>query len=448
MSTDLTKVDPAWAWSEFTPSDEQPWDRAAAAHLYRRAGFGATWGQLEIAAERSPAEVIDELLNPGAKAAKFERDMAPLDENVLAAGNVEGLPGWWLYRMLHSPDPLLEKLTLFWHGHFATSAAKVNDVRMMLAQHQLFRRHARGQFGPLVHAISRDPAMLVYLDSATNRKTHPNENYARELMELFCLGTGNYTERDIQELARAFTGWEVHRKKFVFNQYEHDEGRKTILGRTGHFGGVDGVKIVLAQKAAPRLIAGKLFRFFVCDEPAAPEQLVEPLARQLRETGFDIAQAVKTILSSRLFFSKYAVGRKIRSPVELGVGLLRSLGGKANMNELAGRLADLGQRPFYPPSVKGWDGGRTWINTATLLGRANLVRGIVNHIELEKLPARAGTNSPDAIVDWAIDLLVAAAVADDARQSIAALARRKQGPEQRVKSVVHAVGTLPEFQLH
>ncbi len=447
MSNSLNNIDPAWAWSKFTPSDEQPWDFAAAAHLLRRSGFGASWREIESAAAKSPAEAVAALCEPGDASLQFEEEMAPLDTNVLAAGNAEGLPPWWLYRMLHSPDPLLEKLTLFLHGHFATSAAKVNDVRMMFAQHQLFRRYARGKFGPLVQAISRDPAMLVYLDSTTNRKTHPNENYAREVMELFCLGTGNYTEQDIQELARSFTGWEVHRKKFTFNKYEHDEGQKTILGHTGNFGGDEGVDIVLAQDASPRFIAGKLFRFFVCDEPAPPRPLIEPLARQLRQGGFNISEVVKTILGSQLFFSPHAVGKKIRSPVELGIGLLRSLEGKTNLNELDQRLGTLGQRPFYPPNVKGWDGGRTWINSATLLGRANLVRELLSDIQLEKLPAQAGAASPEAIVDWAIQLLVAVPVADDARASLVELAKRQPEGQPGVANIVHAVGALPEFQL-
>ena len=448
MSNDLNKIDPDWAWQPFTPDAQRPWNQAAAAHLYRRAGFGATWQQLERASKQSPADVVETLLNPGAEAEQFERQTASLDRAVLAGGNAEGLSGWWLYRMLHSPDPLLEKLTLFWHGHFATSAAKVNDVRMMNGQHQLFREYARGKFGPLVHAISRDPAMLLYLDSATNRKAHPNENYAREVMELFCLGTGNYTEKDIQELARAFTGWEVHRKKFLINEYEHDSGRKTILGRSGNFDGKEGVEIVLSQPAASRFIAGKLFRFFVCDEPAAPERLIEPLAKGLRESDFKISETVRTILGSQFFYSDAAIGRKIRSPVELGIGLLRALDGKGNMNELAERLGELGQRPFYPPNVKGWDGGRTWINSATLIGRANLAREIIHNLELEKLPAKAGARTTEQIVDWALDLLVAVPVTGEARGAIVTLARRDQSPEQRVRNVLHAVATLPEFQLN
>ena len=172
MAASLNELDPVWAWGEFSPSEERPWNRAAAAHLYRRAGFGASWQTLDAAVKLEPQELVAKLLVPGEEAIRFEQEVAGLDRTVLAGGDAAGLTPWWLYRMTYSPDPLLEKLTLFWHGHFATSAAKVNDVRMMYAQHQLFRKNARGKFGPLVHAIARDPAMLIYLDSATNRKAH------------------------------------------------------------------------------------------------------------------------------------------------------------------------------------------------------------------------------------------------------------------------------------
>lgn len=447
MNIDLANVDPAWAWSRYQPDAERPWNLARAAHLFRRAGFGATGSELDRALGQPPEKVVAQLLQPGDKAVQFQRQMETFGQAVLASGNAEALTPWWLYRMRHSPDPLLEKLTLFWHGHFATSAAKVSDARLMYRQHMLLRWHARGKFGPLVHAISRDPAMLLYLDSATNRKNYPNENYARELMELFCLGTGNYTEQDIQELARAFTGWEVQRGKFRFNEYEHDRGRKTILGRAGNFGGDEGVRIVLAQPAAARFIAGKLFRFFVCDEPAPPAALVEPLARALRESDFDIARVVGTILGSELFFSEYAIGRKVRSPVELGIGLLRWLEASTNMNKLSERLAELGQRPFYPPNVKGWDGGRTWINSSTLLGRANLVRDIVAQADVGKLAAGGSVDSPAEIVDWALASLVAVPVPSEVRDSLAQFAMTKPDGAQRIAKTIHAIGTLPEFQL-
>ena len=285
--------------------------------------------------------------------------MDSLATATLATGDVKKLSAWWAYRMLSTPAPLLEKLTLFWHGHFATSAAKVEDAKLMFAQNNLLREHALGDFGALLLEISRDPAMLVYLDSASNRKAHPNENYAREIMELFCLGEGNYTEKDIRELARCFTGWEIRREKFRFNRYQHDTGSKNVLGESGEFGGEKGVEIVAGQDAAPLFIAMKLVKFFVMEEPQPTDDLLSPLAQELRDNDMQIAPVVKRILSSNLFFSNLSIGRKVRSPVEFAVGFLRSLEGSTNSYELAEQLNTLGQGLLYPPSVKGWDGGRT-----------------------------------------------------------------------------------------
>ncbi len=198
---------------------------------------------------------------------EFRSTADALAEATLAGGDPTKLSAAWVYRLLYTPNQLLEKTTLFWHGHFATGAEKVKDARMMWNQNQLLREHALGNFGDLVHQISQDPAMLIYLDSAINRKAHPNENFARELMELFCLGEGNYSESDVLELARCFTGWEIKNKKFRKNRYQHDSDEKTVLQQSGDFDGEDGVRIVLEQPAAERFLARKLYRFFVSDEP-------------------------------------------------------------------------------------------------------------------------------------------------------------------------------------
>lgn len=447
MTLDLNTISAAEAWRPYEPSDDAPWNHARAAHLLRRAGFGGAWPEIDATAQLEPSQAIAKFIAPDGAKAKFNAEADTFGESLLFGGKVEALPPWWLHRMLFTPDPLLEKLTLFWHGHFATSAAKVTDARLMLRQNQIFRQHAAGKFGPLVQAISRDPAMLQYLDSATNRKVHPNENYAREVMELFCLGTGNYTERDIQELARAFTGWEVYRGRFRFNEYEHDRGTKTILSRSGNFDGDEGVAIVLAQPAAARFIVRKLYRYFIADEPTPSDALIEPLVKTLQENEFTIGPVVETMLRSRLFFSEHALGRRVRSPIELAVGILRMLDGHTNLNELSQRLAQLGQRPFYPPNVKGWDGGRTWINSSTLLGRANLVRDLVAAADVEKAASSAGAKSPDEIVAWAVESLVAVDVPDDVRNSLVALAKSKSDRKQQIAAVLQAVGTLPEFQL-
>jgi uncharacterized protein (DUF1800 family) len=451
----INGVDPKWAWSPYEPDRERPWDRAAAAHLYRRAGFGASRQQLDEAIRAEPADAIERLLAPGAGTDDFDVQVDQLAQTVLATGDPKNLSAVWLYRLNGTPNPLLEKMTLFWHGHFATGADKVADAKMMLAQNELLRRHALGGFGEFVHAISRDPAMLVYLDSATNRKSHPNENYARELMELFCLGEGNYTEKDVQQLARCFTGWEVRRGRFRFNQYQHDEGEKNILGRSGSFDGEEAVNIILEQPAAPRFIARKLVKYFICDEPEPADHLIDPLAREFRDHELSVAPLVARIINSQLFFSDLVVGRKIRSPIDLAVGLLRALEGTTDVYGLSEQLAQLGHYLFYPPNVKGWDGGRTWINSSTLLGRANLVQDVLSSDKtrfardtLESLLDSNGVQSPEDTVAWLTELLFAVQVPDDVRQQLVRLAAEGDGDRtRRTATVIHAMSTLPEFQL-
>ena len=455
MADDVTKADSQWAWSPFEPDAKRPCDRAAAAHLYRRAGFAASTAQLDVALKRSPQDVVAQLMQPADAKGHFADEMARMGDSMLASGNARNLSAWWLYRMLYTPDPLLEKLTLFWHGHFATSAAKVTDPKLMLAQNELLRTHARGSFREMVAGIARDPAMLLYLDSATNRKLHPNENFAREVMELFCLGLGNYTERDIQEVARSFTGWEVRRGEFQFNPYQHDEGIKSFLNQSGNFDGDDAVRIVLEQPAAPRFIATKLIRFFVFDEPEPPAALVDPLAEELVAGDWNVGPIVQRILASQLFFSPMATAHKVRSPVELAVGLLRTLEGTTNLYRLAEEVDQIGQAPFFPTNVKGWDGGRAWINSASLLGRANLVRRVVDDQNsrfaggpLIGLFNRHNLDTSEKAVDWVLGLLVATPLPDESRAKLIDLAENGPGDRsQRLSDMVHTISTLPEFQL-
>ena len=375
MTLPRTELDPQAAWEPWQPTAASPWNEPLAAHLYRRACFGAARDELRQAVRRSPQQCVDEILaasrEENAKRQQFDDQMEAMGDG-LVTGEVEALQPWWLYRMIFTPSPLTERMTLFWHGHFATSGAKVQSARMMLVQNRLFRTHALGRFEPLVQAVSKDPAMLIYLDSRTSARLHPNENYAREVMELFCLGEGHYTERDIQEVARCFTGWEVRQNNFRFNRHQHDAGTKTIFGQRGSFGGEDAVRIIVAQPAAPRLIARTLIAHFCCDAPVS-DALIEPLARELRANEFEIAPTLRRIFTSRFFYSRECVGQKIRGPVELAVGLLRSLEGSAATTQLARALRPLGQQLFFPPNVKGWDGGSTWINATTVIGRVNFV---------------------------------------------------------------------------
>jgi uncharacterized protein (DUF1800 family) len=274
-------------------------------------------------------------------------------------------------------------------------------------------------------------------------------------MELFCLGEGNYAERDVQELARCFTGWEIRRGKFYFNRYQHDDGEKTILGETGDFGGEAAVEIILRQPSAPRFIAGKLFRYFVCDEPAPPPALVEPLAKVFRASDLNIAALVERILGSELFFSEAAVGRKVRSPVELAVGLLRALEGSTNAYDMARGLRDLGQGLFYPPNVKGWDGGRAWINSSTLLARANFVQQLLRDEKtrfgggsLVELVSEYDVHGPLQQVAWLAELLLARPLSATAEERLMEIAGEPADPERRLRSLVYALASTPEFQLN
>jgi uncharacterized protein (DUF1800 family) len=445
---------PETAWQPYEPSAREPWNRRRAAHLFRRGGFAANSAELDDAVAAGAQATVKKLLAVDDKAhAPFAAETEAFAKTLLARNNPEALSSWWLYAMLHTPTPLLEKMTLFWHGHFATSAAKVLDPKLMYAQNQLLRADALGSFEALVQGISRDPAMLIYLDSVTNKKTHPNENYAREVMELFCLGLGNYSEKDIQELARCFTGWEIQRGQFKFNRYQHDFGAKTVLSRSGEFDGDEGVRVILAQAAAPQFVCTKLVRFFVTDEDL-PGELIEPLAKQLRASDLRLAPVIETLLTSRYFFSDEAIGRKIRSPVELGIGLLRALEGTSSTQKLAAELGELGQKLFFPPNVKGWDGGAAWINSAALLGRANFVKRLVEDPvtkfgggALDAYLQKLGWTKTSEIIDGLAELLVATDLAADVRQQLSRQFEATKNRPKALQQLLHTLGTLPEFQL-
>jgi Protein of unknown function (DUF1800) len=449
----IEQIDPQWAWSEFVPSDAAIWNQRLAAHLFRRAGFGASASLIEQALKKTPGQVVTELLAGNLESKDFETQADALTKTVVAGGDPKQLASVWIYRLLYTPNQLLEKTTLLWHGHFATSAEKVQDAAMMWAQNQLLRRHALGSFEAMVQEIARDPAMLIYLDSASNRKAHPNENFSRELMELFCLGEGNYTEQDVQQLARCFTGWEIKNRQFRKNSYQHDNASKTVLGQTGDFDGEEAIRVVLGQEALPYFVVGKLVRFFVFDEPAASKELLRPLVEEFRRNGLQIGPIIKRILSSQLFFSEHAVARKIRSPVEMAIGFLRSMESTTNTVQLAEGLTKIGHGLFYPPNVKGWDGGRAWINSSTLLGRANLMQQILRSdttrfakISLEDfIAAQGATEGPD-IVQWLANLLIAVPLSPAVLQRLTEVVGKKPTPAS-LRELLHAMSTLPEFQL-
>jgi uncharacterized protein (DUF1800 family) len=373
-------------WAPYKPTSSDSWDLRKAAHLHRRAGFGATWGELQRDLRDGPSASIDRLFRPAQPTEEDQQIHTLLRQGILDTGNPERLKAWWLYRMLYGGDPLREKLTMFWHGHFATSNHKVRSVPAMLAQNELFRRHALADFAELLRGVCSDPAMLVWLDGGNSPKEKPNENFGREFLELFTLGLGHYTEKDIREAARAFTGWVENpgsefppRHEFHFDKARFDDGAKTFLKQTGRWGAADIVRITLDQSACAEFLCRKLYRFFVCDNPP-PADLIAPLAQELRSHNYAIRPVVEIILRSQHFFSAAAYRQRIKGPLEFSAGLVRVLEvprGGMNLLALAAACERQGQDLFYPPNVKGWDGGRTWLTSATLLDRGNWVSDVI-----------------------------------------------------------------------
>lgn len=452
----LSAMDPKVAWSPWEPTTQEPWDARRVRHLMRRGGFGAKPSEIKELVELGPAKTIDRILSKNNTQAleAFEQESSQIVSAIRSGGSIDSLAAWWLHRMIHTPSPLVEKITLFWHGHFATGADKVNDIELMVQQNKLLREHALGDFRKMVHEVSKDPAMLLYLDSASNRKTHPNENYARELMELFCLGEGNYTEQDVQQLARCFTGWEIRRKSFRFNPYQHDSGLKTLLDRQGIESGQEAIDAVLAHRSMPTFIAGKLVRFFVCDEPNPTPEFLEPLAEVFRKSDFTIEPLVRTILSSKLMLSDWSVGKKVRSPIDFMVESIRSLQVTTNLDRLAKGLDGIGQALFNPPNVKGWDGGRAWINSSTLIGRSNLIVDLLREpatrfgrTDLAAWLKSQQLTDQNQWLKWLEDSLLSVPLNDSDKQRLQIIAEKSDGGLDPWKRILVALSQNPKMHL-
>jgi uncharacterized protein (DUF1800 family) len=467
MADSANTIDPGWAWDVYSPTSQAPWDVKKAGHLFRRGGFGATAEELEAAVQLGPQKTIDNLLKGGAGQEEFDTQTTPLAQSAAQANNGQQLRAWWLYRMMYSPHPLREKLTLFWHNHFATSNAKVNNAGFMLGQYQLMQRQALGNYRTLIMDMAGDPAMMVWLDTRGSKKAAPNENYARELLELFSLGVGNYTETDIREAARAFSGWDIQAGKAVFNENQHDGTDKTFLGQKGNWKGADITRICLEQKVCARFICRKLYRFLVSESLPAAAELIEPLADQFRKSDYDFGALVKTMLRSNLFFSAQAYRSSIKSPVDFALGIARALEGRVGTVALAQALESLGQAIFYPPSVKGWDGGQAWLNGQTLLFRQNLALAMTStedgrfgrRTDPAALARKYSKKTDDELVDFFLRLFLQGDVPAESRSKLTDYlkqARQRSVPvywtaedatDQRVRAVCHLVLTLPEFQL-
>jgi hypothetical protein len=385
-----------------------PWNARLAAHLLRRAGFGgspdavarfaamplsAAVGELVDFPENNAlpdvppelpdesgldAAIVERVRSAGARPGDPELLELERQRRLLERRGIESAQLWWLGRMIATPAPLQEKLALFWHGHFTTAAIQKGVTpEEAVAQNRLFRRYALGNVRELAQAVSHDPAMLKYLDNARNTSAHPNENYARELMELFTLGIGNYTEQDVRESARAWTGLRIERDsgEVTLVERQHDAGSKRFLGKTGAFDGGDIVAIIYEQPAAARFLATKLLNFFVYSEPE-PE-LVGALARTIRRHDFELRPVMSILLRSSVFYSERAYRALVKSPVEFVVGSYQLFGIEQAAPDALPALARMNQVLFSPPNVKGWPGGASWLNSQTVLARENFAAALM-----------------------------------------------------------------------
>ena len=471
---------------------------AQMAHLMRRAGFGATREELERYVAKDYEATVEELLHPeNAPTTLEDEDFTRryhVGEN--SATLVPDCQAYWLYRMINTKRPLEEKTALFWHGVFATGYTKINHPKVILKQIDMFRRYGMGSFRRMLVELSRDPAMIFWLDNKDNHKDAVNENYGRELLELFSMGVGNYTEDDVRQASRAFTGWTMRNAsyhaarvavdstqpygrldwQFEYQDDDHDDGQKTFLGHTGTFNGEDIIDIICRQPATAKFIARHLYNFFVADEPQVPAwQTVPPrdptaintLADTFMKYDYDIRSVLRVLFNSGFF--KNAAFAKVKSPAELVVGTVRMAGGhrfpEVEDIDLALQTGDMGQQLLDPPSVEGWHTGGEWITTGSLVDRVNFAVVQLASAEnpwiesmTDRIKARGESISPEALVDSCLDLVGPLSVSESTRQELIAHAAtggevrfgssdETSSSAARIRGMVQLIVATREYQL-
>ena len=454
MRTDNQRTATGDPWGPYIPGPDTPWDLRRVVHLHRRTAFGATWTEIQRDLQDGPRPSIDRLLagqaaSPGTPGG-FEETSRLLADSAVNGHDPARLKAWWVFRMLFGPDPLGERLALLWHNHFATSNVKVNDLAAMRRQNELFRKHGRGRFGTLLTEVAHDPALLVWLDASANRKEHPNENLARELMELFTVGIGNYTEADVRESARALTGWTVRNGAFAEVAGRHDPGEKNILGRKGAWRGDDLLRILVEHQATSRRLATRICQQFMGEGAVGPAEIAS-LAEGLRRHQLDIGWAVGTVLRSQTFFADGNIGKRVREPVEFVVGAARALETfepAPSTLVLADWAARLGQDLFYPPNVFGWPGGREWITTRSAIGRTNYAADLTGGFDGLGLARRhRGVVDLDETIHFFAELLLGAVPSAWGQRLKSVLGPRAEpGPETVRRVVALTLGSV-EAQL-
>jgi uncharacterized protein (DUF1800 family) len=424
-------------------------ERASIAHLLRRAGFGGSAEELAEYRALGLAGAVDRLVDYESVPDDVEQKLSLF---YFDRAKLYDAQRRWVLRMLWSRRPLQEKMVLFWHGLLASANSKVGRPELMQRQNDFFRAHALDDYATILKGISRDPAMMLFLDTHNSRRARPNENYARELLELFSTGIGPYGERDVQEAARAFTGWTVPKDgEPIFNQSQFDAGEKQFLGATVRTAD-DVIDTIVAHPATARFVSARLFAFFV--HPAPDEREIEPLARLFAETGGSIRAVVRAILASDAFRSSRAYRARLKSPAEYAVGVLRQLGVPSDGSGAVDRMIRMGQNLYNPPNVAGWPGGRSWLNSGTWIERlnyANAVTAVRGDARMLSLPIgryldERGLRRPDEIVDHFLALLVDCRVGVESRRVLV----EYLGPapsEAQKRGLVYLILAMPEYQL-
>ncbi len=475
-------------------------DIALMAHLLRRAGFGAARDELEGYLAKGYEGTVEDLLHPTDPRKIPDDILYRYHENFIAYDAIEdSIGGYWLYQMITSKCPLEEKIALFWHGVLATSYSKANDAPSLLNQIDMFRRHGLGRFDDLLLELSKDPAMLIFLDNNTNHGDAINENYGRELLELFSMGIGNYTEQDIKECARAFTGWTLGNVEymamraqknsfwpygyiswhFAYKGEDHDGGEKTFLGATGRFNGEDIVDIICRQPATARFVARHLYDFFVADEAPVPQwpytspkdpEAIETLVEAYFDGGHEIGSMLRVLFNSDFFKSDEARFTHVKGPAEMVAGTMRLCGAitkpRLDILNIANLVGFMGQRLMYAPSVEGWHTGTEWVNTGSLVDRVNFAAEQLSDLELpgvraivDRLASRdGGVFSPAHLVDSCLDLMGPITVSQETRAALIgyvskqgdlSLKEHERGDEgeRRVGELLSLIASTREYQL-
>ncbi|MBM3943057.1 MAG: DUF1800 domain-containing protein [SAR202 cluster bacterium] len=451
-------------------------DIALMAHLMRRAGFGASRDELEAFVKQGYEATVEQLLHP--------EDEGYLNQDIVQRYYIDiddmrmsdAANAWWLYRMINTRSPLQEKMTLFWHGLFATAYEKIQNGRATSGQIEMFRKHCLGSFRTMLLELSRDPAMILWLDNNTNHKGAPNENWGRELLELFSMGVGNYSEDDVKNCARAFTGWTIANAvprypwgafplEFEYRSDDHDDSEKTFLGHVGRFNGEDVIDIIIEQPATGRFVARKLYQFFVSDDPA-PEEAVQILSDAYFQSKYDIAAVMRVLLNSDFF--KQARFAKVKSPSELVAGIMRMVGDyrepKPGLVEVTWESKFMGQELLNPPTVEGWHTGKEWIDSGALVGRVNFAADQVGKLDqpgvqafIRRVQAQGKEMTPEQLVDTCLDLIGPLEVTPKTHAALVnhavlggkvkwGTAKEKEASDHRVAEMLQLIVSTREFQ--